>query len=84
MDNYIFFEFLTNVNESKRIEGFLGIPGISRNGNLYLPSELAIQDGEPVPIDWDHVAKTLGQATLHWDEELQQLKIIFEEVWSLS
>lgn len=86
MEPQIKVEFVTPASESKKLHGILAIPRISRNGNLYLPEELARADGMTVPVLWNHqgspkdatqqISKTdiIGTMRLSWDPELLQLK----------
>ncbi|MEM2430124.1 MAG: hypothetical protein QW372_01835 [Nitrososphaerales archaeon] len=63
-----FHSFAKKVNE-KKIKGIAAYPGISRNGNLYLPEELKRADGLQVPLFWDHDYSKgpIGTATYHWN-----------------
>lgn len=75
----------SKLTESK-IEGIAAIPRVSRNGRFYPPESLAALDGKIVPILWAHQGtpmkvgdqipqdKIIGQATVHWDSFMQQLK----------
>lgn len=79
-------EFVASVKEKKRLAGILAIPRISRNGNLYLPEELAKAHGRTVPVLWNHEGSpksatdpvnesdVIGSMRLFWDAELMQLK----------
>jgi hypothetical protein len=79
-------EFVASVKEKKRLAGILAIPRISRNGNLYLPEELAKAHGRTVPVLWNHEGSPksaadpvsesgiIGSMRLFWDAELMQLK----------
>lgn len=85
MEGSIEFHGLVKLTESK-ITGVAAFPRLSRNGRFYPPSELAKLDGRTVPILWAHQGtpeqktdpipedKIIGQATVHWDSDLQQLK----------
>ncbi|MEM2234105.1 MAG: hypothetical protein QXP81_11270 [Nitrososphaerota archaeon] len=70
------------VQERVRIAGVLAIPRVSRNMNLYLPSELeaAVRrlNGQPIPIYWEHVEanRAIGTAVLRWNPE--KLQVEFE------
>lgn len=78
-------EFLTS-SKNKKIAGILAIPRISRNGNLYLPEELAKAHGRTVPMLWNHEgspksttdpvnqSNIIGSMRLFWDPDLMQLK----------
>jgi len=79
-------EFVAPANESKRLQGILAIPRISRNGNLYLPEELARADGRTIPVLWNYQGSPrdasqpvsqsdiIGTMRLSWDPDLMQLK----------
>lgn len=81
----IVIEFVATRRE-KKIDGILAIPRISRNGNLYLPEELAKADGRVIPVLWNHEGSpvdgcsrisptdVIGTMLLTWDAELMQLK----------
>lgn len=72
--------------ERKKIAGILAIPRISRNGNLYLPEELARAHGRTIPVLWNHQGSPrrageqvdpqdiIGTMHLSWDPDLLQLK----------
>ncbi len=69
------------------IKGLLSIPRVSLNGWLYLPQELAKQDGKIVPMFFEHEelfnpeAKPIGILQTIWNERLMQLDyegIIFD------
>lgn len=58
------------------INGLLGIPRISRNGNFYFPEELERADGLTVPLRWDHIKTNdgiIGEAKLKYDKTHMQL-----------
>lgn len=86
MKSQIKLEFVTSAKESKRLQGILAIPRISRNGNLYLPEELARADGRTIPVLWNHQGSPrdasqpisqsdiIGTMRLSWDPDLMQLK----------
>lgn len=86
MKPQIKIEFVAPVKERKKIAGILAIPRISRNGNLYLPEELAKAHGKTVPVLWNHEGSpksagdpvnksdVIGSMRLFWDAELMQLK----------
>lgn len=79
-------EFVASAKESKKLQGILAIPRISRNGNLYLPEELAQADGKTIPVLWNHQGSQtdasrpisqsdiIGTMRLSWDPDLMQLK----------
>jgi ribosomal protein L12E/L44/L45/RPP1/RPP2 len=81
----VVIEFVARKKE-KRLDGILAIPRISRNGNLYLPEELAKADGRIIPVLWNHEgtpedrsasvdpALVIGTMKLSWDPTLMQLK----------
>lgn len=78
-------EFVASVKEKRKIAGILAIPRISRNGNLYLPEELAKAHGKTVPVLWNHEGSpknasepvnqsdVIGTMRLFWDPDLMQL-----------
>jgi hypothetical protein len=86
MKTQINLEFVTSAKESKRLHGILAIPRISRNGNLYLPEELARADNKTIPVLWNHQGSPrdasqqisqsdiIGTMRLSWDPDLLQLK----------
>ena len=74
--------------EYLHITGLLSIPRISLNGWIYLPEELAKQDGKTVPMFFEHEelfdinAEPIGVLHTIWDESLMQLNydaIIFDK-----
>ena len=79
-------EFIASAKEGKRLQGILAIPRISRNGNLYLPEELARADNKTIPVLWNHQGSPrdagqpisqsdiIGTMRLSWDPDLMQLK----------
>ncbi|MGI0024208.1 MAG: hypothetical protein ACREA4_03555 [Nitrososphaera sp.] len=81
----IVIEFIAARKEQK-LDGILAIPRISRNGNLYLPEELAKADGKVLPVLWNHEGSPtdrsetvnptdiIGTMLLTWDPDLMQLK----------
>jgi hypothetical protein len=86
VEQQIKIEFSSSARESKRLQGILAIPRVSRNGNLYLPEELARADGMTVPVLWNHhgspadasqqisQSDIIGTMRLSWDADLMQLK----------
>ncbi len=73
--------------EHLHIKGLLSIPRVSLNGWIYLPQELAKQDGKILPIFFEHEelfnqnAEPIGILQTIWDEALMQLDykgIIFD------
>lgn len=65
-----------------KIQGVLAIPRVSRNRNLYLPSELeqAIKwlKGQYIPVYLEHVdvSNVVGKASLTWNPEKLQVEFI--------
>ncbi|GIU71499.1 MAG: hypothetical protein KatS3mg003_0978 [Candidatus Nitrosocaldaceae archaeon] len=79
---------IENVSEYLHISGLLSIPRVSLNGWIYLPEELAKQDGKTVPMFFEHEelfdpdAEPIGVLHTIWDESLMQLNydaIIFDK-----
>lgn len=78
-------QVFSKLTESK-IGGVAAFPRLSRNGRFYPPSALAKLSGMTVPMLWAHngtpeekfdqipADKIIGEATVHWDSEMQQLK----------
>ncbi len=75
-------------NKYLHIAGLLSIPRVSLNGWIYLPEELANQDGKTVPMFFEHEelfkedANPIGVMHTIWDDALMQLNyeaIIFDE-----
>ncbi|NWG38087.1 hypothetical protein [Nitrososphaera sp.] len=85
MKPQIKLEFVISAKENKKLQGILAIPRISRNGNLYLPEELAKAHGKTVPVLWNHEGSpknagepvnqsdVIGTMRLSWDPDLMQL-----------
>lgn len=82
------------------IEGIAAIPRFSMNKRYYPARELAKLDGKTVPILWMHEGtpenvgdkipedKIIGEATVYWREDLQQLwyqgKVEEEYSWTVQ
>lgn len=65
--------------EGLHIAGVLSIPRASLNGWIYMPEELAIQDGKSVPMFFEHEeifnpnAMPIGRMNVFWNPDLLQL-----------
>ncbi|MEM2759868.1 MAG: hypothetical protein QXU32_06590 [Nitrososphaerales archaeon] len=65
--------------EGLHIAGVLSIPRASLNGWIYLPEELALQDGKSVPMFFEHEeifdpnAVPIGRMNVYWNQDLMQL-----------
>lgn len=77
IESFINTDFIekNGVTESATIQGIALAPRISRNGNLYLPSEMERADGLTVPLKYEHQPDTkVGSITYEYDKDMMQLK----------